>query len=53
MKNSLVMEMEQTMIKKNGDIASTLHLLVGLFDLNERKLIPPTKEWLAACGANS
>lgn len=46
MKNRLVMELEQDMVKKNGDIASTLLLTIGLFDLKARKLLVPTPEWM-------
>ena len=47
MKNRLIMEIEQEMLKK-GEVASTLLLTVGFFDLKARRLIPPTKEWLSA-----
>ncbi len=47
MKNRLIMEIEQEMLKK-GEVASTLLLTVGLFDMKARKLVPPTQEWLAA-----
>lgn len=50
MRNKLVMVLDQKMIKSNGKTASTLTLSVGLMDLNMRKLVPPTKEWLAALG---
>lgn len=48
--NSLVMTMEQKMIKENGDIASTLLLKVGLMDLKARKLVKPTPLWKYAAG---
>ncbi len=47
MKNRLVMELEQEMIK-NGEVASTLKISVGFFDLKARKLLVPSPEWLAA-----
>ncbi|WP_417334936.1 acyl-CoA thioesterase [Halobacteriovorax marinus] len=53
MKNSLVMEMEQSMIKSDGTVASTMIIAFGLFDLNRRKLIPPTDDWKKAIGAES
>ncbi|ATH07646.1 thioesterase [Halobacteriovorax marinus] len=53
MKNSLVMEMEQSMIKSDGTVASTMIIAFGLFDLNRRKLIPPTDDWKKAIGDES
>lgn len=50
MKNSIAMVMKQEMVKDNGDVATTLEITVGLMDLKRRKLIPPTDEWLKACG---
>jgi len=52
LRNKYVMVLDQKMIKSNGKIASTLTLSVGLMDLNLRKLISPTPEWLAALGLN-
>lgn len=39
-------EMMQTMLKKNGDVAAQAKIVFGLFDMNKRQLIEPTKEWL-------
>jgi acyl-CoA thioester hydrolase len=50
MKNQLVMVLDQKMLKSNGKTASTLELSVGLMDLEKRKLIIPTPEWLKALG---
>jgi acyl-CoA thioester hydrolase len=50
MKNQLVMVLDQKMLKSNGKTASTLELSVGLMDLEKRKLITPTPEWLKALG---
>lgn len=44
----LVMQLKQRMIKADGSVASTLDLKVGLMDMNKRKLIGPTPEWLEA-----
>ena len=52
MKNPKVMILEQKMIKQNGDVASEAKFEVGVMDLAERKLIPPTPEWLNACGVS-
>lgn len=48
MKNRLVMTIEQQMLKENGDVASSANFLVGVMDLEKRKLITPTKEWMHA-----
>lgn len=50
MRNKYVMVLDQKMVKSNGKIASTLTLSVGLMDLNARKLMAPTPEWLDALG---
>jgi YbgC/YbaW family acyl-CoA thioester hydrolase len=50
--NKLVMTMHQKMIKENGDVAAILDIHVGLMDLQKRKLIEPTDEWLKAVGAH-
>lgn len=44
----LVMQLKQRMMKADGSVASTLDLKVGLMDMNKRKLIAPTPEWLEA-----
>ncbi len=50
MKNKLVMTLNQEMLKENGDFAATLKLSVGLFDMQKRKLLLPTDDWLSAIG---
>lgn len=40
----------QKMLKENGEEACTSHFTFGLFDLNARKIILPTPEWLSAIG---
>ena len=50
MRNKFVMVLDQKILKENGKVASTMTLSVGLMDLNQRKLIAPTKEWLDALG---
>ncbi len=42
----------QKMIKENGEEAANLEVTVGLFDMKSRRLIPATKEWLYALGAD-
>ena len=42
------MEINQRMLKSDGQVASEITLKVGLMDLEKRKLIAPTKEWLKA-----
>lgn len=39
----------QKMVRKN-EICSTAEFTIGLFDINQRKLILPTEEWLNAIG---
>ncbi len=46
----LIMGFEQSMIKPNGEVASTVEMTVGLMDTAARKLIKPTPEWLYAIG---
>lgn len=48
--NKLVMSVSQEMIKESGDLAATIKLNIGLFDMAKRKLIPPTPEWSQALG---
>ncbi len=50
MKNKYVMKLAQKMIKSDGALASTLDLSIGLFDLEKRKLMIPTPQWLRAIG---
>ncbi|MBC7428189.1 MAG: acyl-CoA thioesterase [Bacteriovorax sp.] len=50
MRNKFIMQLDQKMIKEDGKIASTITLSVGMMDLNARKLIAPTIEWLKALG---
>ena len=49
-KRELIMQMNQSMLKEDGTLASSLELTVGLMDLKARKLIAPTDEWLYAIG---
>lgn len=42
-----ITRLKQVMYKENGDIGCQLDLVVGFFDLKERKLIMPTPEWEA------
>jgi len=50
MKNKLIMALHQKMVKEDGTVASTLTMHIGLFDLEKRKLLTPTKEWFKAIG---
>jgi acyl-CoA thioester hydrolase len=43
-------QVEQKMINSQGEIAATLLLTIGLFDMKARKLINATPEWLSAVG---
>ena len=42
-----ITRLKQVMYKENGDVGCQLDLVVGFFDLKERKLIMPTPEWEA------
>ncbi len=42
-----ITRLKQVMYKENGDVGCQLDLVVGFFDLKERKLIMPTPEWAA------
>lgn len=46
-----IMIIQQEMIKEDGSVASIADYTIGFFDLVERRLIAPSKEWLLACGA--
>lgn len=48
--NGKISQLRQTMVKENGDIACEMTCTAGFFDLNARKLILPTAEWLQAIG---
>jgi hypothetical protein len=38
------------MLKEDGTLAAELDLVMGLFDLETRKLIEPTPEWRLGIG---
>lgn len=40
----------QQMVKNDGTVASEALFNIGIFDMNERKLIEPTPEWKLALG---
>lgn len=47
----VVSTLSQAMIKEDsGKVAATLDVKVGLMDMEQRKLVPPTPEWLHAIG---
>jgi len=50
MKNKLIMALHQKIVKEDGTVASFLMMHIGFFDLEKRKLIPPTKDWFKAIG---
>ena len=51
-KASKIMQIEQTIIKENGDIAFIALLTVGFMDLKLRKLIELPEDWKKAIGAD-
>ena len=40
----------QVMLKENGHVASEIDLVFGFFDIRERGLIDPPKDWFEAIG---
>lgn len=42
-----ILNLEQRILR-GGELCCAAKLTLALFDLNQRKIIPPTKEWLAA-----
>lgn len=48
-----LMMLRQEIIKEDGKPASDALYTVGLMDLKERSLIPPTQDWLQAIGVKS
>lgn len=49
-KNKKVISFYQEMYNQNNEIASTAMFEIGLFDLEKRKLINITNEWLSVLG---
>lgn len=45
-----IMVLEQSMINKDGKVASDATFTIGFFDMKERKLISANSDWLKACG---
>ncbi len=50
-KNKKVVMFYQEIITEHNELASTALFEIGLFDLNKRKLINITDEWLSVLGA--
>jgi YbgC/YbaW family acyl-CoA thioester hydrolase len=46
--NGKIGKFAQKMIKEDGSVASEALFTIAFFDLESRKLIPPTPEWLKA-----
>ncbi len=44
------MILKQVIYKLDGEVSAEAQMTVGYFDMNERKLLSPTKEWLQAIG---
>jgi acyl-CoA thioester hydrolase len=42
--------LEQRMLDGEGAEACTAEILIGLWDVKARRLVPPTREWLRAIG---
>ena len=45
-----IMRMSQTIIKETGEVAAEAEFTFGFMDLELRKMIHPTPEWLRAIG---
>lgn len=39
---------EQTMLNSKGEACCTIELLIGVFDMEKRRLIPPPDDWVAS-----
>ena len=48
-----VSHLKQWIVNPAGETATEARFLVGLFDLNQRKLIEPDEQWLRALGIES
>lgn len=46
-------KVKQRMLNGDDKVCSELELTLGVFDMQKRKLIEPSKEWLYAVGAKS
>ncbi len=47
---SKIVTIDQTMLKADETKAAIAQFAIGLFDLKQRKLVEPTKDWLEAIG---
>jgi len=52
-RNSKISFLEQKMIKSDGQVANTMTMEAGLFDLKQRRLVDPSDEWMAALGVKA
>ena len=48
-----ILMLKQEVLKADGTVANSMMMTAALFDTRERKLIPPTPEWLKAVGLNA
>ena len=44
----ILLKLKQEILKENGELAADATFLLGCFDLNSRKLVQPTEDWLHA-----
>jgi acyl-CoA thioester hydrolase len=49
-RNSKILYLDQQMVKEDGTVANVMKLEAGLFDLEKRRLLDPSDEWMAALG---
>lgn len=45
-----ILKLLQELKSENGEVHCSALYTIGLFDMQARRLIPPTSEWLHACG---
>jgi YbgC/YbaW family acyl-CoA thioester hydrolase len=50
--NKLISTLQQKMMKEDGKVAATLDLKVALMDMQKRKLVMATPQWLHAIGVD-
>jgi thioesterase III len=50
--NRKIAYLKQVIINSNAEVAAEAELVMGFFDLNARKLVIPTDEWMYAIGVS-
>ncbi|OFZ74075.1 MAG: hypothetical protein A2451_07435, partial [Bdellovibrionales bacterium RIFOXYC2_FULL_39_8] len=52
-KNKLVMSFHQEIYNRENQLVSNIDLSIGVMDLEKRKLVTPSADWIAAIGGAS